>query len=537
MRIGVLDILTDMRLSGAFAHLYAVYFRKQIASIMPQAISVWCRQLGHEVFYSTYFGLGDPRDLMPRDLDILFVSTYTQASALAYALGKLYRRDGVRTVIGGPHARAFPQDCARFFDLVVRDCDQELIGDILAGRFDPPQIVTSGRPLREIPTVRERMPEIRRAAFVRGRPGLASIAPMLSSLGCPYRCDFCVDWNTDYVALPGEQLEADLRYVSEQYPGLMVGFHDPNFAVRFEQTMAILERIPPGRRPGYLMESSLSILKRDRLARLRDTNCVYVAPGIESWTGYSNKAGASGKSGREKLEQVIDHVRLIGDYVPGIQANFLVGSDADRGAEPAELTREFVRRLPGVWPTVNFPAPFGGTPLHDSYMREDRVLRALPFTFYHVPYLAIRPRHYELCDYYTQLISIFETIVSARMMGRRVRTPSHPIVLFINMLRTFAAGRELRLLKRIRRKLASERQFRAFHEGESRELPVFYRMQLRRRLGPYAELLSLEDLMPVLTDAAPVNSDRAFGPRSPRRVASTDEPSPHRTNASVSAGT
>ena len=83
MRIGVLDILTDMRVSGAFAQLYANHFRKQFASIMPQAISVWCRQLGHEVFYSTYFGLGDPRDLMPRDLDVLFVSTYTQASALA----------------------------------------------------------------------------------------------------------------------------------------------------------------------------------------------------------------------------------------------------------------------------------------------------------------------------------------------------------------------------------------------------------------------------------------------------------------------
>ena len=122
-------------------------------------------------------------------------------------------------------------------------------------------------------------------------------------------------------------------------------------------------------------------------------------------------------------------------------------------------------------------------------------------------------------------------------MVRRLRTPSHPIVLFINMLRTFAAGRELRLLKRIRRKLAAERQFRAFHEGESQELPAFYRMQMRRRLGPYADLLSLADVTPVLADAVPVKSDRAFGPRSPGVAAGTDEPSPHRTSASVSAGT
>jgi radical SAM superfamily enzyme YgiQ (UPF0313 family) len=502
MRIGVLDILTDMRLRGAFAHLYAAYFRKQFASIMPQAVSVWCRQLGHEVFYSTYYGLGDPRRLLPDDLDVVFVATYTQASALAYALAKLYRRDGVRTVIGGPHAKAFPHDCLRFFDLVVRECDKELIEDILRGRFECPQIVASGRPLREIPTVRERMPEISRAAFVRGRPSPSSIVPLLSSLGCPYRCDFCVDWNSDYVALPPEQLEADLRYISDRHPKLLVGFHDPNFAVRFDATMDVLERIPPGRRPGYLMESSLSILKQDRLARLKQTNCVYVAPGIESWSGYSNKAGANGKSGRDKLEQVVSHLRQIGEYVPGIQANFLFGSDSDRGSEPAELTREFIRRLPGVWPTVNFPCPFGATPLHESYMREDRVLRSLPFTFYHVPYLAIRPTHYELCDYYGHLIGIFETIVSASMLASRLRGPSHPAVRFINTLRSFAAGRELKILRRIRDKLAFERDFRAFHEGETQALPGFYRAQFRRRLGGYADLLTEEDLTPVLTDPA-----------------------------------
>jgi len=40
-------------------------------------------------------------------------------------------------VIGGPHARAFPQDYLRFFDLVVGDSDEALVGDILDGVDDP----------------------------------------------------------------------------------------------------------------------------------------------------------------------------------------------------------------------------------------------------------------------------------------------------------------------------------------------------------------------------------------------------------------
>ncbi len=52
------------------------------------------------------------------------MSTYTQASALAYALAKLYRGEDTLRVIGGSHAKAFPMDCLRFFYLVVQECDK-----------------------------------------------------------------------------------------------------------------------------------------------------------------------------------------------------------------------------------------------------------------------------------------------------------------------------------------------------------------------------------------------------------------------------
>lgn len=115
---------------------------------------------------------------------------------LAYALAKLYRKDGTLTVIGGPHAKAFPNDCLRFFDLVVKDCDRRLIEEVLARRYDPPAIITSGRLLTEFPSVEERMPEIAAASFADGRPLFTSVVPMLASLGCPYSCDFCIDWSS-----------------------------------------------------------------------------------------------------------------------------------------------------------------------------------------------------------------------------------------------------------------------------------------------------------------------------------------------------
>lgn len=498
MRVGILDLLTDIPLTGPLSRLYAAYFRKQFVSIGPQAVAAWCRRLGHDVAYATYYGQQDPRSLLPRDIHVVFIAAHTPCALLAYALAKVFRAEKILTVLGGPHAKSFPEDASRFFDVVVTACDSTLIGDILGGHVHPPMILSSGRTLIEIPTVAERRPEIEASAFIGGRPGLTTVIPMLTSVGCPYCCDFCVDWNSKYVAFPDDQIREDLRYISQHFPRALVGYHDPNFAVRFDETMDLIASVPEGRRNGYIMESSLSILKESRLERLRETNCVYVAPGIESWTDYSSKAGTTGKAGRDKLERIVDHLRFLADVVPGIQANIMVGTEADRGDEPIELTKEFIRRLPEIWPTINIPTPFGGTPLYEHYIAEDRVLRAMPFAFYYNPYLAIRLNHYTPIAYYDYLIDIHETLASNAMVARRLRTRQRPAIRFIHSLRTYAARQEIKDLRRIRTMLVTDPQFGAFHEGDTESLPEFYHEELQRRLGPYARLLShAEELRPI----------------------------------------
>ena len=395
MRVGILDVLAlpTRHLTTTFYHLLLT---KQFASVTPQAISVWCRRAGHQSFYATYYGVGDPRHLLPADLDIVFIACYTQASPLAYTLGLAYRAAGVRTVIGGPHAKAFPADCLRFFDVAVIECDEELVADLLAGHVDPGTVVGSARPFDDVPTVQERLPEIRRSAFFWRRHRMVlSTVPMLASMGCPYRCNFCIDWDNPYRPLPADRLATDLRFLSRHLPGTLTAFHDPNFAVTFDRIFDVLEQLPPGQRPPYVMESSLTVLRGERVKRLKDTNCVLVAPGIESWTDYSNKAGLGRIAGAEKVQGVVEHFERLADNVPYLQANFIFELDTDRGDEPVELTKEFMDRTPFVWPTINIPVPFGGTPLHDNLLAAGRVLTAMPFAFYYTPYLVTTLKHYD----------------------------------------------------------------------------------------------------------------------------------------------
>jgi hypothetical protein len=497
-RVGILDLLADAPPAG-FDRVYAAHFRRQFTSITPQAVSVWARELGHAVFYATYYGQALPHTLLPADLDVVFVCAYTKASALAYALAQIFRRQGALTVIGGPHATAFPDDSLRFFDVVVHQCDRTLVDDILRGRHAPGTVATSGRPLTDLPSVASRLPELGASSLA---GGLWHVIPLLSSVGCPYTCDFCVDWSNDYIRLPADRLAADLAFIADRHPRAMVGYHDPNFGVQFDATMDAIETVPESRRNPYIIESSLSILKPQRLARLRATRCVYLAAGVESWTSYSNKAGAGSRSGWDKLEQVTTQFQHLREYIEGFQANFVFGTDADRGTEPLELTKEFVRRLPFVWPGVNIPTPFGGTPLFDALWAEGRVLAPMPLAFYYNPYLTFIPAHYTPVEYYRTIIDLFTLITSASTWRRRATNGTHWLVKFIHSVQAFGMMHELADLRRIHRELQASRELREFHDGRRADLPEFYQRRFEARLGPYAGLISREDRVPVHRPAA-----------------------------------
>jgi radical SAM superfamily enzyme YgiQ (UPF0313 family) len=497
-QIGILELLTGgVKTAGE----RAVHFllKKQFISITPQAVSVWCRQMGHRVHYATYYGMGDPQKNLAKDLDILFLSAPTYLAPLAYALSKIYRKRGVRTVLGGAHAKSFPQDCLRYFDLVVLQCDRELIAAVLNDEFAPGSVISSPKPYDEPPTLEERLPEIKASGFIGGRPHWGSSIPMLASVGCPYSCDFCTDWNVRYRALSSDRLEADLRFAGQHLPNSVLYFHDPNFGVRFDETMEVFERIPPQMRNRYIVESSLKLLNPERLKRLRDTNCLVMAPGIESWNGYSNKAGVGKATGSEKLARVVEQLQELRTYIPFLQANLILGLDVDSGDEPFALTREFLDKTPFVWPQLHIPMAFGGTPLFDTLLREDRILARLPFSFYCQPYLTVKLKHYEALDYLQRMMALLALSASNKTLWNRWRMSRNLMIAAANYLSTLDLRNEVAEMEHMVDHLQRDAQMRAFHAGETDALPAFYAHAYRKRLGSFAELIPVEESAPVLS--------------------------------------
>lgn len=498
MKIGILELMNSTTSRRWDHKAYNFLVTRQYASIMPQTISVWCRSMGHQVFYATYYGNGSLDKLLPGDLDVVFISTYTQASALAYALAKLYRKEKVLTIIGGPHAKQFPEDCLRFFDVVVGDCDKTLITEILS---DMPrgQILNSGRMLQSIPGVEERIPEIRASTFFFGKPLPFASIPLLTSVGCPNSCDFCIDWNSPYSLLSLEQLEADLTFIYRNYPGVMIGLHDPNFAVKFEKVFDVLDRLPNKQKNRFIVETSLSILRGSRLKRLKKAGKFYVVPGIESWTSYSNKVGVDSRNEpREKLEKVIEQLNAMRSCVEGIQANFIFGLDSDMGNQPIDLIKEFALRVPFVMPNFNIPVPFGSTPLYERYLKEDRLLTSMPFTFYYMPYLVFKLKNYTPVEFYENIIDILSYVSSSKMLLARFKNAPTPFSAAYNTIKALGNRQMIGRLHHLLELLKTDTRFREFHDHETDILPEFYHVEYERMLGPYAELMTRADRRPLL---------------------------------------
>jgi hypothetical protein len=482
LRIGILDLVTK----SPNPSLYGRLMNPNLASIMPQVIGVWCEQAGHDVHLVCYTGLEDLLKELPAKLDVLFIGAFTQSALLAYALSNLFRQRGAVTVLGGPHARCYPEDARKYFDYVLGFTDRNVVSDMLrdCAPHRPYGVhLSAATQPTELPTLQERW---RFVEATLAKAPTIKIVPMIGSLGCPYTCSFCIDSTVDYQPLGFQQLRDDLTFLQTKMKNPIVGWHDPNFGVRFDDYMEAVESSVPRGSMRHIAESSLSLLSEPHLKRLRQNGFQAILPGIESWYDLGNKSKTR-RTGMDKVQQVAEHVNMILRYIPYIQTNFVLGLDGDSGPEPFELTKKFIDLAPGAFPAYSLLSAFGrAAPMNLDYQRAGRVL-PFPFHFLNNNHaMNVRPKNYSWTEFYDGLIDVTRYSFSWRAIARRVPATPTAIPKWMNFVRAVSSegfGR-IRYHTMIRKLLDTDASVRDYLEGESGTLPEFYRARIRRELGP-----------------------------------------------------
>lgn len=488
LRIGVVDLVSK----GPASTLWARVMHANLASIMPQVVATWCEQEGHEVVLVCYTGRENLQKELPKGVDVVFICSFTQAALLAYALSHYFRRLGAVTVLGGPHARCYPDDAVKYFDYVLGFTHRSTIVEVLqdcSPQKPEGKYLSADRQPAHLPGVKERWkfiePTLKKAPFLK-------MVPMIGSVGCPYTCSFCIDATVDYQPMNFDVIREDLRFLLTKFRKPTVGWHDPNFGVRFDANMeAIASAAPPGSFR-FFAESSLSILTEEHLRVMQRNGFEALLPGIESWYELGNKSRTPRKVGEEKVARISEHVNMMFRYVPYVQTNFVLGLDSDEGAEPFELTKRFVDLSPAAFPGYSLLSAFGqAAPLNLEYQRAGRVL---PFPFHFLNnHLAmnVKPRNYEWVEFYDRVIDLTAYTFSRKAIFRRFMATPSPSAKWMNLMRAVSSegyGR-LRFYRQVRQSLVEDAAFRKYFEGESTLLPPFYRNIIQRDLGDWWQWL------------------------------------------------
>jgi radical SAM superfamily enzyme YgiQ (UPF0313 family) len=404
--------------------------------------------------------------------------------------------NGKITVLGGPHARCYPEDAKKYFDYILGFTSKSLIKDVLSDctKYRPLGIyLSTGKQPTYLPGVRERWKYIQHTFK---KSFLIKIVPMTTSFGCPYSCSYCIDADVPYQQLDLDVIKEDLIFLQKQLKKPRVVWCDPNFGIQFSNIMDAIEESIPKNNFEFIAESSLSVLTEERLKRFQKNGFKAMLVGIESWFERNNKSNCRLIDGKDKVNLISEHMNLVQKYIPYVQGNFLFGLDVDEGEEPFQLTRQFIDMTPGVFPAYCLFTAFGNcTELFRQYDKENRIL---PFAFHFLSNktLNVRPKNYDWMELYQYIIDLTKYTFSPRVVFRRFRAIKSTIPAYLSLLRALTnegLGR-INYYSEILRRLKSDNQMIKFYEQDSTELPQFYIKRIKEDLGPLWKWLPDEAL-------------------------------------------
>ncbi len=482
LRICIIDLIHN----GRSQSLYRRVMFPNYTSIMPQIIGVWCKEEGHEVYYSIFTGPQKIKNLLVDNTDIVFISSFTYTAQLAYAISNYYRSKGIVTVLGGPHARSYPDDACLYFDYVLGLTNKELLKELLSSfEINKPlgiKLSSQSQPL-SIPGVKERWEFIEQ---VHKQCSFVEITPMIGSFGCPYQCNFCIDSAIPYQALDIEMIKDDLQFLMAKIKHPIVSWYDPNFGIKFNSIMETIESVVPPGAVDFIAECSLSVLSEPNVQRMKRNGFKMLMPGIESWVDYSEKTGIKSNSGMEKVIQVSNQVNMIQRYIPQVQTNFIFGLDSDIGEDPFTLTKRFIDLAPAAYPSYALLSIYGqGTKNNIKYENENRII---PFPFHmlmSVHILNIIPLNYTWEEFYILYIDLLKYSFSAKAMQRRFNANKMTATKWLTLLLSFTIGGrgKINRLSSMLKDLRLEPDFRPFVKKETSQVPAFMIEKVKRDLG------------------------------------------------------
>lgn len=219
------------------------------------------------------------------EYDFVGFSILTGFHLNLFRLSEKYREAKIKTIIGGPHATFFPEECLSRADFVVCGEGVRSVLDIVAGKIKPGSVVRS-EPVRNSDDIpfpdRE---ELYKTPIKMENP----IKNIMTSFGCPYGCAYC--YNSLYNKMfPGVGIR--VRSVDNviieakgllKYPLDLVFFGDDHFGLKMEWLREFAEKWPGEIGKPFFCQFRPEAATSERFTLLKKAGCTTVSMGIETF--------------------------------------------------------------------------------------------------------------------------------------------------------------------------------------------------------------------------------------------------------------
>jgi radical SAM superfamily enzyme YgiQ (UPF0313 family) len=318
--------------------------------------------------YDEYVGADiDPATV---DADLVAVSAITPGISRAYDIGDRLRKRGIRTIIGGAHVTALPEEALRHYDTVCIGEGEEpwrlFLKDFEAGKPRDTYFGPSNVPLDDLGTPRRDMCHAN-----------YQYPSVMTSRGCPYSCTFCyltVFKDRKYRTIPHDAILEDLDAIKDNFVVIVT---DENFIGYAEQDREdrkiLLEKMI---RKNYKFvwgcQSTTTLATQPELMDLMyRAGCRGVFVGFESFDQEGLKQIRKGHNIGLDYSEIIAKLH---EHKIAVIASTILGLDSHGKSYPDKLIKE-MKKAHVDFPRVFFATAWPGTPFFDSLEKKKRASR------------------------------------------------------------------------------------------------------------------------------------------------------------------
>lgn len=378
MRVGMIAFsgirAADPELMALGLTLPGVVERSKVVASLPSLSLLTLAALTPPEIEVRYHEIADIEGFaaLPRDYDLVAITSLSAQIREAYAVADEYRRLGVPTVMGGLHVTKMAAEAAQHAAVVAVGEGEltwpKIMADLQRGalqpRYAPP--ADTWFDLADAPQPRFELLQIDKYNRL----------TVQTSRGCPHQCDFCASsilLTPKYRVKPVEKVVAEVRRIKELWPRPFIEFADDNsFAMRphYKRLLAALRE--EGIR--WFTEADISIADDPELLELmRESGCMQVLIGLESPT-----RGLDGVELRRNWKLRVqpnyqEAVRRIQEHGITVNGCFILGLDGDT-EQVFDAIFEFAEQTPLFEVQLTVLTAFPGTPLYERLKREGRLI-------------------------------------------------------------------------------------------------------------------------------------------------------------------